>query len=446
MTAYVDALPSDEESCYYAAHLEFRANPHSDAPVSDDALAAVLPHCPHITSAVLGGIRDLSSRTLILLASHADELAHLDIAGCAYVTDLGLKAVATHATALRAINLGRTFSTTDAALAALVRGLPLLEELAMDMLPLVTARATRDVWTYAKRLRRWSLSGCKNVTDSGFPWVPARDALEVAREESSGGRGRHRSWMESLPPLVLPPLYKLHDLRFLDLSHCARLTDAAVLGLVAHAPRISRLNVAGCVELTDRAMHEICKLRDHLSEIDVAGLGRVTDAGVFAIASTCTRLRSVDISFMPRLTDLAIQELATLPRLRRLAAAGLPRVTDQAAFFLAEHARGLAQLHLSFCTRLTLEGVRALLRRLAELEHLSLSGVPALRRRGVSRFSEGHHQHEGHDARKQIHWVFRGEHIRALGAFLEKEEWRKREAERLNILFEPRGDDSRALY
>ena len=425
MADYVNALPSDEESCYYAEHLEFRTDPNADPLFSDDDLAAVLPHCPHITSAFLSGIRDLSSRTLILLAEHADELAYLDVSGCAAVTNLGLQAIATRSTSLRAINVSRIFGTTDAAIAALVRGLPHLAELDMDMLPLVTALATRDVWTYAKKLRRWSLSGCKNVTDSGFPWVPGRERLEAAREEREGGR--HRSWMESLPPLVLPPIYLLNDLRFLDLSHCARITDAAVLGVVAHAPRIATLNVAGCIELTDIAMQKICELGEHLTNVDVAGLEKVTDAGVLAIASACKRLRSVDIScqyapppirstsitilrtnaepnvaqsrakiprpfhpnvVIPGLTDLAVLELATLPRLQRLAAAGLPLLTDHAAFSLAEHAFGLAHLHLSFCARLTLDGVQALLRRLTKLEHLSLSGVPAMRRRGVARFSE----------------------------------------------------------
>ena len=102
--------------------------------------------------------------------------------------------------------------------------------------------------------------------------------------------------MESLPPLVLPLIYLLNDLRFLDLSHCARITDAAVLGIVAHAPRIATLNVAGCIELTDIAMQQICELGEHLTNIDVAGLEKVTDAGVLAIASACKRLRSVDIS------------------------------------------------------------------------------------------------------------------------------------------------------
>ena len=100
---YVNTLPSDEESCYHAEHLEFRADSYLHPLVCDDDLAAVLPHCPHVTSACLNGVRDLSSRTLILLAQHADNLTHLDVSGCEDVTDLGLKAVATHATSLRAL-------------------------------------------------------------------------------------------------------------------------------------------------------------------------------------------------------------------------------------------------------------------------------------------------------------------------------------------------------
>lgn len=95
---------------------------------------------------------------------------------------------------------------------------------------------------------------------------------------------------------------------------------------------------------------------------------------------------------MPRLTDLAVLELASLPRLERLAAAGLPKLTDQAAFFLAEHASALEHLQLSYCARLTLDGVYALLRRLTKLHSLSLSGVPAMQRRGVRRFADRPHE------------------------------------------------------
>ena len=81
--------------------------------------------------------------------------------------------------------------------------------------------------------------------------------------------------------------------------------------------------------------------------------------------------------------------VGSLPRLQRLAAGGLPRVTDNALFFVAEHAFELQDLHMSFCGGLSLEGVRAVLRRLAGLARLDVTGVPAMRRRGIGRFSEG---------------------------------------------------------
>lgn len=90
---------------------------------------------------------------------------------------------------------------------------------------------------------------------------------------------------------------------------------------------------------------------------------------------------------IPKLTDLAILELASQPSLERLAAAGLPNLTEQAAFFLAEHAFELEQLHLSYCPRLTLDGIRVILRRLTKLVNVGLSGVPAMRRMGVRRYS-----------------------------------------------------------
>ncbi|KAI0774587.1 RNI-like protein [Fomes fomentarius] len=440
--AYIDELPSDEESCFYAEHLVFHPDPDPDPDFPpeyiDDELAEVLPYCPNITSAYLSGIPDLSSRTLILLAENAPDLTYLDISGCAEVTDLGLSSVATHSTSLTSLFISRIPGVTDRGLAALVRGLPHLEDLEIDNLSLITAVSLRDVWTFARGLKHWTLSGCMNITDAGFPWVPGTTQLQTNQERDD----RRRTWMENLPPLVLPGTHTLDNLRILDLSHCVRLTDAAILGVVAHAPRINQLNIAGCIELTDRALQALCALGRHLRILDVAGLERVTDKGVFAVISECRRLRSVDVSC---LTDLVVLELASLPRLERLAAAGLPRLTDHAAFFLAEHAFELEQLHLSYCVRLSLDGVRAMLRRLTKLERLSLTGVPAMRRRGVRRFSE--RPPESHEEGKQgLYREFRGGNIRGLGEFLDKEEWRKREAERLNVLFEPRGDDSRELY
>ncbi|KAL1940001.1 hypothetical protein VTO73DRAFT_9336 [Trametes versicolor] len=393
---------------------------------------------------VLTGVPDLSSRTLITLAESAHNLTHVDISGCADVTDLGLHALAAHSTSLVSVAISRIPGITDPALAQLVRGLPRLEVLEMDSLPLVTSVAVRDIWLFARGLQRWSLSGCVHVTDSGFPWVPEREQLR-SLEDQEAAADKPRTWLESLPPLVLPGTHKLNALHTLDLSHCVKLTDSAMLGIIAYAPHIQDLNLAGCIELSDRAIHAVCALGNHLAVVDIRGLERVTDEGAFALATSCRRLQSVDISFITKLSDLSVLEFASQPHLQRLAAAGLPLLTDEAAFFLAEHAFELQMLHLTFCSRITLDGVRAMLRRLTKLQHLGLSGIPAMRRRGVRQFSEA--PPEGYDERKRgLYRIFREGKIRALGEFLEKEEWRKRESERKNIPFQPRGDDSRALY
>lgn len=83
---------------------------------------------------------------------------------------------------------------------------------------------------------------------------------------------------------------------------------------------------------------------------------------------------------------MSIMEVTSLEKLQHLAIAGLPKVTDNSIEFLAEHATVLAQLKISGCTRLSLEAVHRLLRRL-KLERLEVS-IPAMARPGTKRFSE----------------------------------------------------------
>jgi F-box and leucine-rich repeat protein GRR1 len=85
---------------------------------------------------------------------------------------------------------------------------------------------------------------------------------------------------------------------------------------------------------------------------------------------------------------MAVFELATLSSLRQLSLIRIQKLTDNAIHFLAEHSKSLESLHLSYCDRLSLEAVHLLLKKLEHLEHLSATGVPSFRRRGVKRFSD----------------------------------------------------------
>lgn len=85
---------------------------------------------------------------------------------------------------------------------------------------------------------------------------------------------------------------------------------------------------------------------------------------------------------------MAVFEIASLTSLRRLSLVRVQKLTDNAIHFLAEHAKSLESLHLSYCDHLSLEAVHLLLKKLEQLEHLTATGIPPFRRRGVKRFSD----------------------------------------------------------
>ena len=88
------------------------------------------------------------------------------------------------------------------------------------------------------------------------------------------------------------------------------------------------------------------------------------------------------------LTDMSVFELAELGNLRRLSLVRVHKLTDIGIFALAEHAVGLERLHLSYCDHLSLDAVHLLLQKLDGLRHLTATGIPCMRRKGVQRFSE----------------------------------------------------------
>lgn len=85
---------------------------------------------------------------------------------------------------------------------------------------------------------------------------------------------------------------------------------------------------------------------------------------------------------------MSVFELAGLSSLRRLSLVRVHKLTDLAIFALAEYAPSLERLHLSYCDHLSLDAVHLLLKKLDRLQHLTATGIPSFKRKGVHRFSE----------------------------------------------------------
>ena len=102
------------------------------------------------------------------------------------------------------------------------------------------------------------------------------------------------TWLEEIPPLVLH--HTAENLRVLDIGYCARVTDDAIAGVVAHAPKIQSLVLSGCTALTDASLHHICRLGDNLDTLMMAHVPQITDRGVVKLVRFCGSLRSVDFA------------------------------------------------------------------------------------------------------------------------------------------------------
>ncbi|TFK43734.1 hypothetical protein BDQ12DRAFT_695790 [Crucibulum laeve] len=437
MIRILDRLPTEEEF-RRIRHLVLQQPVH---PITDDQLAHVLAASPHLESVVLSGVPVTTDRTVVLLAENAINLQGLNLSGCKEVTDIGILDITNKSLPLQWILLNGVVGLTDPSISAIAKSCSRLVELELCDLPLLTPLAVRDIWSFSRKLRTLRLAHCSLLTDKAFPSPLAYDLPPDSADEKPLPH-RPITWLEELPPLILR--YSAENLRVLDLTSC-KITDEAIAGIVAHAPRIHTLILSGCTLLTDRALESISNLREHLDVLMLAHVANITDRAVVKLARSCTNLRCLDVAFCRNLTDMSIFELAGLNSLRRLSLVRVQKLTDIAIFALAEHATNLERLHISYCDHLSLDALHLLLRKLEHLEHLTVTGVPSCRRKGVQRFSEPPPPNYDPDQQAAFR-VFSGENVARLRRFLDKEEKRRREAEAKNIPFVPRSDDKLDLY
>jgi F-box and leucine-rich repeat protein GRR1 len=310
----LNALPQTIEECEDLESISFDSRVEHD--ITDDDLAKVVPYCFDLKEAYLGGIHDLSDRTLILLGEHTDDLKVLDISGCQFVGPLGIRELVARATKLQTLRMGSVWTVTDPAVTNVVRTLGHLAELDLSDLPLVTSHSVREVWTFCRQLRMLKVSRCKNLTDRAFPSplptestfqlggskgvvvpsVPGTSQLPPKPSPSPGKTSSATAWTNNLPPLVLPSHQTLQHLQFLDVSQCTKLTDDAVVGLVLHAPRINELSMSGCTQMTNKTLQSLTRLSDHLLSLDVSHCPYFTDDGINKLVRSCPRIKFMNIS------------------------------------------------------------------------------------------------------------------------------------------------------
>lgn len=283
------------------------------------------------------------------------------------------------------------------------------------------------------------------------------------------------------------------QLRILDFTSCAKLSDRAVEKIISVAPRLRNLVLAKCKNITDTAVNAICALGKNLHYLHLGHCGNITDASVKSIVRHCGRIRYIDLGCCTRLTDDSVMQLAQLPKLRRIGLVKCNLITDDSVYALAHVPRlistanggepvilprvygreqsSLERVHLSYCARLTLkvcpftllcyfiraitnkrQSIETLLNQCPRLTHLSLTGVDAFLREDLNQFCrEAPDEFNAHQ--RQVFCVFSGPGVTNLRKYL-NEQRALREATRASgglladsdgeMFIEPEDDDDDA--
>lgn len=179
--------------------------------------------------------------------------------------------------------------------------------------------------------------------------------------------------------LRLPSEPRYDALRILDLTDCYELQDAGLHKIVEAAPKLRNLVLAKCRQITDHGVRSVTNLGKNLHYIHLGHCSRITDHGVINLVTKCNRIRYIDLACCQHLTDASVSMLALLPKLKRIGLVKCQLITDESLKALAAprpHSPNmLERLHLSYCTLLTVSGVRRMLLNCPRLTHLSLTGV-----------------------------------------------------------------------
>lgn len=316
--------------------------------LTDLSLTAMLKDNHSLLALDITNVSSATDRTMYMLADNAVKLQGLNITNCDKITDDSLEAVAKSCRHLKRVcptsiyylyhanecqlKLNNCAQLTDKPIIAFALHCRQLLEIDLQNCRNLEDISITTLLTEGPNLRELRLAHCARITDQAF--------------------------------LQLPPDQTYDALRILDLTDCNELNDAGIQRIVTAAPRLRNLVLAKCRNITDRAVMSIARLGKNLHYIHLGHCSRITDIGVSTLVKMCNRIRYIDLACCANLTDQSVQQLATLPKLKRIGLVKCTNITDVSIAALAcprQVGVGapvcptvLERVHLSYCTNLTL--------------------------------------------------------------------------------------------
>ncbi|KTG44820.1 hypothetical protein cypCar_00007116 [Cyprinus carpio] len=348
----------------------------------------------------LSDLRYLSDLSFNRLTSCTPRLCSLSLAGChiAFEYDpyrgcpvgFGSSALVSlrnllsllqkQASTLHSLDLSRTSITPESLRSiAQVPGLR-LEDLSLRGCKELTDYSMETLCKHQNGLKRLDLSACTELT--------SRTVLAVATElKELRSLSLSQDW--KITDKGLAELMMLPCLRSLDLSECLHVSGAdLVKGLSSPQPRaqLETLSLRNCAYIREDKGPSFTRTVGNMgffkpptlpfqekprlvTEEDLGAFRDQEGASLLALRG----LQELDLSACSRLTDTSITQVLRFPDLQRLSLSMLPEISDDSLVSVAHHCRSLTSLALNHCPQISDQGMARALPLLHRLQHLFLA-------------------------------------------------------------------------
>lgn len=227
--------------------------------MTDSTVAQFIPLCRHLETLNLGWARDLTGKSIALIADHCPNLRMLSIHSNSLLKDVEIAKIAAKILGLVSLMISGNSILSDAAILPFIASRDMVD-LDLSYNPLITDRTIFALAERATRLQSVNLAGNNNLGNEALRTLfsRCRDLREVDLTQVTAVTD------ETIIELVM----RSPNLRKIRLSKCHRLTDRSIEMIAEHCPQLIELSIDHCLNITNRSVAPL--LRCNLQRLELA--------------------------------------------------------------------------------------------------------------------------------------------------------------------------------
>ena len=322
--------------------------------ITDDGVIPIVSSCSRLSVMNVNHCNRLSQSTLFCAAQSNKNLRTLHAAGV-YVNNEGLQSLCQllPSDVFTSLDISLCREITDFGLITVAKTFPRLTFINICGLSRVTGKGVRAICEMCWELRSINFEDLFLLNDSAFLF----DQVDENRNE----------------------LNMLKSLTSVTLRDCVHLTDNGLVGLVERCRAIRELNLRGCDKITDKSLEFMTAtfklstaFSDHLVRLDLSFCPKLSASGISKLMEHCPILEEVNVSGISTMNDKHIDEISIKCRtIVRLVAQRCLLLSNLALCSIARNL-WLTSLDVSFCSKLSDEGIEIISLACSGLVHLSI--------------------------------------------------------------------------